>query len=774
MEAHDFRMFDSPTEGSVRVSMKTEQPKRFWVDHLSIYESFLRNKRRSPPEEIDRIMKSKGAKHISGRCQEAKDVRASMSSEFLSGGDDRSMIALVPYFGGHLTKKSKGNAHSNVSRTSKFRQFHGTICSIAAGLPMTRVVVGVCHERDRLDIEDVFRSEGNRDDDNAPPWLLWKIIEFKCEHGVFLAPYLLRHFQERYRQGDWKARFVYFTEQDQLLRVDPSLGTRGIMSAVGRNSYVSPNRYENGRLKNNCENGIRVVTSSRAHALLNELPRCASPRDDATTAKASTAVSFATGFERYMSADSSATKAYLVDAASFQDLNLHRMRKSAPKLQGAAEVDFVSSLHAADPVRLLLKTVAAHDFYAVDLSSEGAGDEIFDHKGLGNNSRWWEETGAPFSCAANAPDSSAQSAARRLEEVQLDGKSWFDQLKLLKAAEQKYRAAQPAVSTSSRFDGAVGQPAQISSPEAKPRPREESDHHLAFKQGGASPVARHERRGHVLVLMALRSFEFDDPRHSATGLCSALRLFKHVAVGYCSTPATSGANGRPINRGDKVPGFEWLADSGIARHLFDAAAVDCSSGPPSIGAAMLHYYQSNFRRNPGEAKASKSSRAKTSLYPSFRFVLYTTSAAVALRIAPSSFPRLASALSSRTVLAAHTYAPRKENGNSDGSSGEEASPSASRRSWNRIPLPLGSWTGSGPSAGAKNLQRDWSFPLTIDEAGSTHVPDASQPPRQFTGKDGKKGFHRSLLLVTRVSNEGRVAAWGASEAPGGGSGPWCL
>ena len=161
MEAHDFRLFDSPPAGQSRMALKAEEPRRFWVEHLSIYETYLRKKRHLPEQEVDRIMRSKGTRYVKTCCDAATLARTAMNKRYPSG-DNQSVIALVPYFGGHIFKQSRGNAHSNISRSAKFLQLHGTMCSIVSNLPMARVVVCVCNDRDRLEFLSAGCAAGLR------------------------------------------------------------------------------------------------------------------------------------------------------------------------------------------------------------------------------------------------------------------------------------------------------------------------------------------------------------------------------------------------------------------------------------------------------------------------------------------------------------------------------------------------------------------------------------------------------------------------------------
>lgn len=667
METHDFNLFNTRYQDISRLAMKSEPPRQFWVEHISIYETFLRKKRHLSNDEVDRIMQEKAKKQIASRCASAllernapEDQEISSKKRYLWNSD--TIIGLIPYYGGAILRTSKGNAHSNISRHSKFQQLHGTVCSVVAALPTAKIVIGVCNEQD---LNDVKRGLGGSKENSSQILSVWEVIKFDCKQGVFLAPNLLRYFQERHRAGDWRARFVYFTEQDQILRLAPSLGTIGLMSAVGLNTYVIPNRFEVQRLKNNCGNGERFVTSVKGYQALNELPD-ASNCSARTTSRLARQKLLSLSFRRCRDSDDDNIKAYLVDTQSFSTFNFNRMRRDAPSQFGEeAAIDFASSLHAVDASRLLLKTASAHNFYV-------------------------DNTSPPYQITPTCSILSRGKGIQKQREENLGDK-------------YSLRGNSSAFALSHE-------------------------------------VGKQRRRHDVLVLMAIQESQKNNEQKHLWGLCNALHLFKHVAVAYCN----GDVNNKGFENAQQRSAPRWLEESGMRDRLWEVAPVECSLGPLSLGRSMLLHYQQNFL----------TFSPKYEKYSSFRYVLYATSATLALRVPMRRFSVLTSSLSRRTILAAHTYIPENTV-----KLKEIDLPGKRRFSKKRHNFTGQLWAGS-----CSGSSRDWLLPANVafSDVSASHFVSPSDANTNVE--------EDAMLIIPEISRESFSAAWSNSLSHSSGIG----
>ena len=241
MEFHDFNLFNQGGNTRPRMGLKAQVSKRFWVDHLSMYEHKLRREGRSGGK-VDEMVQDVAKAHMTKKCgplvvlnetDPTSPLLASIGSRSVVSRP--SIIGLVPYYGGSI-ENTKGNAHSKVSRTTKLLQLHATACAIQSELGgrlpaivnaaegatgnekegtgvfnagNVRIVVGVCNSRDRADVLTELGGE------SSP--LLWRVVQYVCEEDPYLAPTLLRDFQAKFKGGNqWEVDFVFFTEQDQV------------------------------------------------------------------------------------------------------------------------------------------------------------------------------------------------------------------------------------------------------------------------------------------------------------------------------------------------------------------------------------------------------------------------------------------------------------------------------------------------------------------------------------------------------------------------------
>lgn len=428
MEFHDFNIFNQGGNTRPRVGLKAKEPKQFWVDHLSMYEHKLRRDGKSS-DQVDAMVQAVAEGHIVTKCGIINRTNPNGIAGKLGHQIRRfspSIVALVPYYGGSI-ENTKGNAHSKVSRKTKRLQLHATVCAIRAELSRAasshaaaraggrggsgglsvahdrrssddimhspavadvRVAIGVCNS---VDYTDVIAQLGSPSNDNP---LLWKVQRYACGEDPYLAPTLLRDFQTKFaaraesnrssisdghqRTPSWHPDFVYFTEQDQVLTLSSDLGIGGLISGVGIHSYVIPNRYEVGALKNNCGNGEHLLTSLSAHVIVNAgnripnlqsqhfslkgtgdstpaLPASAMATEDATTLQRN-------AYVRCWAEDEIMARAFLITASTFRSIRPDQMKARN------VNTPYHIAISSGKPYRAVIRPVDPSIFTALDYS----------------------------------------------------------------------------------------------------------------------------------------------------------------------------------------------------------------------------------------------------------------------------------------------------------------------------------------------------------------------------------------------------------------------
>ena len=257
-----------------RFARKTQNATAFYVEHLSGLEHHVH----AAPQELA----AEGSALIERRAREAEAAVCGRAPGPPSLSPSLSpSVALIPFWRGYGAA-----AHSGASLAVRDAHLRATAC--AAANAFGAVAVGAC--------ADVTHDTANANATDAhhlatvqlPPDTLR--VNISCGgSGTRLMYALLRHAQSKMREPElgwvgWGARYVYYSEGDQVVREDPpgALAALAAAGVIGDKSYLSPNRLEEifaGEY--GARRGPRVIADNRSFVLVN---RCDDARGDADQA----------------------------------------------------------------------------------------------------------------------------------------------------------------------------------------------------------------------------------------------------------------------------------------------------------------------------------------------------------------------------------------------------------------------------------------------------------------------------------------------------------
>lgn len=263
-EAASYDMFERD-----RFARKTRHATAFWVEHLSGLEHHVH----AAPQELQ----ADGTALIERRAREAEAAACGRAH----GGDAAlsPAVAVVPFWRGY-----GGAAHSGASLAVRDAHLRATACAAASAFGA--VAVGAC--------ADITHDAANATDAEhlatlqLPPGALR--VNISCGgSGTRLMYALLRHAQAQLREAaggwaGWGARYVFYTEGDQVVREDPpgALAALAAAGALQGGAYLAPNRLEEVFSGDyGARRGPPVAADNRSFVLVN---RCDDARGDADQA----------------------------------------------------------------------------------------------------------------------------------------------------------------------------------------------------------------------------------------------------------------------------------------------------------------------------------------------------------------------------------------------------------------------------------------------------------------------------------------------------------